>query len=443
MHILQSSSLDWWRYPPGPESGTAVRPEAESARAPLGAAFWALLAFTVILIGAPQEYVPALAPLRIALVAAAAAAAAHLATRLGARAEPRPVAPEVLLAGCLLIWAVGTIPASMWPGGSVQVLTELYLKSLIVFWLLGEIVSNTRRLRILLWTLSALIVPLSLAALGNFRSGAMTSGRIEGYGGGLTSNPNDLALMLNLLLPLAGVLALTARRRAARGLAAGLAALGAASIVVTFSRAGFLTMVCAAMLFAPVVVKRRGWAPVAVVAALLVSAMPVLPLGYLERVQTMFEVEADPTGSSQERWRDTLAAIDHVRSHPIVGAGLGMDVLALNEIRGKYWVHVHDAYLNYAVDLGLPGLLLFVALLGTSIRSAWRTERRTRTDGELTAFAAGIRIGLCAYALAALFHPTAYHFYFYYLAGLAVAVRRIGASSPLPPTAAAGSGVRS
>ena len=35
-----------------------------------------------------------------------------------------------------------------------------------------------------------------------------------------------------------------------------------------------------------------------------------------------------------------------------------------------------------------------------------------------------MRIGLLAFAVAGLFHPVAYYFYFYYLAGLAVAVQR-------------------
>jgi hypothetical protein len=36
-----------------------------------------------------------------------------------------------------------------------------------------------------------------------------------------------------------------------------------------------------------------------------------------------------------------------------------------------------------------------------------------------------IQVSLVAFAVAALFHPSAYHFYFYYVAGLAVAARAI------------------
>jgi O-antigen ligase len=186
-------------------------------------------------------------------------------------------------------------------------------------------------------------------------------------------------------------------------------------------------------LFTLVLIRRGTWMPIVLLVVVVACAVPFLPSGYTERVQTVFSISSDPTGSSQERWRDNVAAVEWVRAHPIVGAGLGMDILALNEVRGKYWVHVHDAYLNYAVDLGLPGLFMFVALLVVSLRSVRAAERRAEgVNPELAMLASGVRISLCGYALAAFFHPTAYHFYFYYLAGLAVAFRRIGASLPIP-----------
>src|SRR6185503_15868218 len=69
--------------------------------------------------------------------------------------------------------------------------------------------------------------------------------RIAGYtmaGSGLAANPNDLALMINLLIPFAAALVVTERRLLARLVAGGAVALGVAGVVVTFSRAGFLTL---------------------------------------------------------------------------------------------------------------------------------------------------------------------------------------------------------
>jgi O-antigen ligase len=143
----------------------------------------------------------------------------------------------------------------------------------------------------------------------------------------------------------------------------------------------------------------------------------------MERLGTIVNTTNDQTGSAQERERDAGVALAYVLHHPVVGAGLGQDALALNELRGPTWTEVHNVYLNYAVDLGLPGLGLFLLLLIGCVTSAARV--RDRSAGlpalrELSALAEAIRITLVAFAVAAFFHPVAYQFYFYYFAGLAV-----------------------
>jgi O-antigen ligase len=104
-----------------------------------------------------------------------------------------------------------------------------------------------------------------------------------------------------------------------------------------------------------------------------------------------------------------------------MGAGLGMNILVLNASVGATWRAVHNTYLEYAVDLGMPGLVLFVLLL----RSCWRSvsaARRTASP-ETAQLAEGIEISLLAFSVAAFFHPAAYEFYFYFVAGLAVAAK--------------------
>src|SRR5207249_4023452 len=113
--------------------------------------------------------------------------------------------------------------------------------------------------------------------------------RIYGYegGSGLVSNPNDLALMLNLILPIAGCLIVSARRPSGRLVAAIAAALSAMAIVMTFSRAGFLTLATTSVLFAWWLLRRRapGKAAVLLLAALL--TIPYLPQGYADRLSTI------------------------------------------------------------------------------------------------------------------------------------------------------------
>jgi O-antigen ligase len=148
----------------------------------------------------------------------------------------------------------------------------------------------------------------------------------------------------------------------------------------------------------------------------------------VERLSTITNMQQDRTGSAQGRYRDLGVALEVVSHNPVIGVGLGQDMIALNQYRGgaQTWRSVHNVYLQYAVDLGLPGFLLFAWLHLLCFRSAWAVEKRARKDpavAELQPLAAGIQVSLVAFLVAAMFHPIAYQFYFFSIAGLAVALK--------------------
>jgi probable O-glycosylation ligase (exosortase A-associated) len=429
-------SRAWWR-PVAATAGAGPLPVPVPADGGRGfpespVPFVALVAFLAISLTAPQVFVPALASLRIAMLSAVTAIAVLVANRL---VRGRPLAPwtrETRVALGLAAWAIATAPFSYWPGGSLALLTGAYLKTLVVFWLLATLVDTRPRFRVVAWTLTLAAIPLGVTGVQHYLAGdflleGAQSGvrRVVGYDAPLTENPNDLALMLNLILPLTLALLLAARRWAVRGLLVAILLVDVAAIVLTFSRAGFLTLATTVALYGARLVRRSGPVWLAVALVLAVAAVPFLPSGYVDRLSTITSVSSDPTGSSQARWRDTLAAASFVLDHPFLGAGIGMNILALNEQRGAAWRAVHNVYLELAVDLGLPGLVLFLVLLVGTIRIVERVRRRARgrpADRDVFHLAEALQTSLVAYAVAAMFHPAAYNFYFYYLAGLAVAL---------------------
>jgi O-antigen ligase len=227
-------------------------------------------------------------------------------------------------------------------------------------------------------------------------------------------------------------LALGWRRPQGRMVAFLAAAVLAMGVVITFSRAGFVTLVAAVLVYLFKLFGRGRAAPAAAAVLLAVLALPLLPDGYTSRVASITSVQSDPTGSAQKRWADTLAALRILPERPLLGAGLGMNILALNDERGTTWTAVHNVYLQLGVELGLPGAALFVALLVSSVRSARRAQRTARraADPELYHLAEGIEVALLAFAVSGFFYPVAYHFYFYLIAGLAAAA---GAMPPAVP----------
>ena len=410
-------------------TGTSLAP-LEGSRA----AFYALLAFTFVLLLSPQAWFPVLKLIRIALLAGGIAMAAHVFERTAHRQPITPLAPEIGIALALVFWSTVTLPLSYWPGGGIRLLTDQYLKAIAFFWLIATIITTTDRLRALAWTLTLCAIPLAATGIWHYLSGeVMTTTqeglvRVVGYMGssGLTGNPNDLALMLNLIIPLTGALALSSRG-ATRLVAIAVALLSVGGVIITFSRAGFLALSATLLMFILVLVRRRsGAAAIALLVGLL--ALPLaLPKTYVQRLSTITNLQEDKTGSALGRYNDLRLALDVVAHNPIIGVGLGQDMLALNQARGRStWRSVHNVYLQYAVDLGVPGFLLFAWLHLLCFRSAWAVEKRARREPALTrlaTLAAGVQVSLVAFLVAAMFHPIAYQFYFFSIAGLAVALK--------------------
>ena len=416
----------WWRRQP-----TSARAIPDGGG---GVAFNALLAFTAILLLAPQTVIPALKPLRIALVAGGVAITGHLFDSTFRRRPVLSASPEVVAVLTLLLWAVLTIPFSYWPGGSIALLGDQYLKAVVFFWLIASLVTTRERLRTFSWALALCSIPVAITALTHFRAGVYLTShaapiqRIAGLSG-LTGNPNDLALTLNLLIPIMGALLFTSRGVVPRAVSVVGLLLSVPAIIVTFSRAGFLTLCAVALTALMCFVKRRTAGPAAALLIVACAVVPLLPAGYLDRLNTITDIDADPTGSAHGRWSDFRLAAEVVAQNPVIGVGIGQDILALDRLRDRpTWRSVHNAYFEYAVDLGLPGGLLFIGLLVASLRTARRVEIRAAREPprrDLSIMASGVRIALTAFAVGALFHPIAYQFYFFCLAGLAVALKRV------------------
>src|SRR5216684_4989719 len=397
-HLLGLDSRDWWRRLPV-ASGPLLPARPQRRRSPVP--FAAVVCFTLVLLLAPQAIFPALEPLHLALVAATVAIGGHLWDRTRHGEPLLTPSREVWLALALLAWSLFTAPLSYWPGGSIALLFGDFIKSVAIFWLLSEVVDTRSKLQKLAAALTALAVPLAATAVRNYISGDFID---------------------------AGPQREIQRRPLARAVLLGAIALDVVAVVATFSRTGFLTL---ATLLAGYLWKlgrraERVWAFGALGVGLF-CLLFFLPAGYFSHLGTIANVSGDPTGSAQARLQDMIAAAKWALANPLFGAGLGMNVLALNEARGATWRHVHNVYLEHAADLGLPGLLLFLLLFAGCMASVGRVQQRLQATGaapDLFHLAEGIQLSLAGFAVAAFFHPVAYNFYFSYIGGLALAVRK-------------------
>lgn len=413
-------SAAWWGAR-GPEEEGAVI----SGKAP----FLALISLLFVAIISPQEYLTALAPLRLAFITAILAVGAYIMNRIARRESIVVLSNEMVIAGLLGAWALLTIPLSIWPGGSLSTLLQLFGKTLVIFWLIGHVINTSDRLYKTAILIALMSIPLAITAIYNLRTEAFIGdGRIAGYSGALTTNPNDLALMLSLMVPLTVALMLSAKGRLIRLFFAIVSILSVVAILATYSRGGFITLVAISILYVFKMLREGKFVVLFIGVSAFIFCALLVPVDYIDRVATIASPGEDPTGSAQERWSDMRVALMLIVQQPIIGVGIGTNELALNAARGEHWLQVHNVYLIYGVELGLPGLLLFLMLLFFSFQSAKKAEILGRQRNDQRGFAnisEGIKISIIAFSVAAMFSPVPYQLYFYLYAGLAVAARSI------------------
>ena len=201
-------------------------------------------------------------------------------------------------------------------------------------------------------------------------------GRTQGF------HPNVAGAAMSWLLLPAVALAAWAYDRRVRAGAALTALLLALVLLLSQSRGAWLA-VAAALLAMPVLRYRRWW--LVVVAALAVAAAVGLVFG-LDHVQGLLF----PVATAEEMTVNTLPgrlelwtrALYMLRDFGLAGVGPGQFeelVLVLyppffTGLHGNFY-HAHNFYLQAAIDFGIPGLVVFVALLlgsGAGIIAATR-----------------------------------------------------------------------
>lgn len=180
-------------------------------------------------------------------------------------------------------------------------------------------------------------------------------------------------------------------------------------------------------------VRERGPAVLIWTSCILALSLLLLPAGYTHRIYSIFDFSADPTGSSEDRWRSMLIAWNAMLAHPLLGIGLGMQNLAFLEQLGSWrQTGVHNVYLQIGAEVGVPALVVYLLANWHLFRGVRQSLKRVRQFPEAREFLAlgnSIQIALVGFLVGAFFAPVAYHFYFFYIAGFAVTFQEIAKRS--------------
>src|SRR5688572_5018832 len=222
-------------------------------------AFLGLMVFTAVLFFRPQDLVTPLRVLPLAEIAALFALGSLIGSRLARGLPLSKTTPELLGVLALALCILGAAPFSVWMGGAIRTFTDLYAKVVLIFVLMVTTLTSPRRIERFTWLIVIASGYIAGRTVLDYARGInlIENGRVQGAVGGMFKNPNDLALNMVAILPLAGIFVFRPISPFRRGVAALAAMLMLFAVVASQSRAGTVGLVAMVLVFAANVVKRR------------------------------------------------------------------------------------------------------------------------------------------------------------------------------------------
>ncbi len=265
-----------------PPVASAFRRKARTDAEPRDWAFLGLMTFTALLFLRPQDIFPPLRALHLAEVSALFALGSLVAGRLGRGLPVTRLTPELTGVFAFAFLILATAPFSVWMGGAIGTFTGLYVKVVLIFVLMVNTLTSPKRMEQFSWLLVLASGYIGGRAVLDYVRGVnlIEHGRVEGSVGGMFQNPNDLALNMVAVLPLAAWLMLRPIAGVKRAAAALCAFLMVGAVVASQSRSGTLGLAVMALVFAGHMLKRK---PGLVFGLALAGALalPLLPSSVL------------------------------------------------------------------------------------------------------------------------------------------------------------------
>ena len=382
--------------------------------------------FVLTSVGRIHQLFPALLPLRPTLVAGALSIALYVIDSTRARRLRTVGSRTTTWALALLLWVVLSVPGSLWPGGSFELLTDDFMKTVLMYLVIVGAVRGPRDVERLAFVYFAAAVVF--ASVGLARFGAASGGRLDHLP---YYDANDFGVFAVTALPLGGYFIFSQRRLTLRLAAcAGLVPLLYA-FVQAGSRGGLLAFIAvtAYFLVRQTTIPTR-WRVLGVLMIAVVFGAAASD-SYWERMRTILHPHEDYNlTAGTGRWQVWSRGLGYMLDNPLLGVGAGSFATAEGRLSGiRRWMAPHNAYVQLGAELGVPGLVFFVGLI-TSALAALRAVERVRAGSGSPAgipprLAQSLIASLVGYVVGALFLSLAYAGMLWTLAALAVGLGKV------------------
>jgi O-antigen ligase len=335
------------------------------------------------------------------------------------------------------LWFIACVPFGLWPGGSVGVFTEFWIKSALIFLLTAGLLTTLPQAKKLF---HAIAYAIGLAAIITVLRNDRWDGRLV-LADTRYANPNDLAWSLLVGLTFIGFLYMRGSRFQ-KLLSVIMAAAALLALSRTGSRAGLIgVVVLLAVVFAQASRATRIKLAVSL-PAVLILVLVIVPSGLRERYTTFFVPENfDPSqeertanvqalGSADARMQLIKDGLRVTAMHPLLGVGPGNFPVAQSELalaQGKkaIWHVTHNTYLQLSTEMGIPGLVIYLVFV-YQVFKMLNSIIRNRFPGpewrDLRLLSISLRAALIVFLVFAFFDNLAFNVDVPVLAGLATAL---------------------
>ncbi|MFN0278099.1 MAG: O-antigen ligase family protein [Pyrinomonadaceae bacterium] len=387
--------------------------------------YFGLYLFSILVLFRPYELVPALGFLSAtAFYFALATLMIFVPSQLATEGNLTMLSTEVKAILAMTFITLLTMPIAKDPGMAWETFNDSFVKAVIIFIVLVNVVRTRKRLMGMMWLSFGIALYLSFTALDLYLKGEFNveDYRIKVDVGGMFGNPNEMAMHLVMMTPLVITLGIAAKNKLMRFVYFALAALFVGANMVTYSRGGFLGMiVCLAVLAWKL---GRKYRLNVTIASIVIGGIAILaaPGNYGLRMLSIFIPGLDVVGSSDQR-RELLERSLIVTARNPWGIGIGNF-----QIVGVHNLHTHNAFTQVSSEIGILGLIAYLIFMVSPFRKLAAIERKHFDEDKQDWFyylAIGLQASIIGYMVSSFFASVAYNWFIYYLIAYAVAFRRI------------------
>jgi len=386
-------------------------------------------------VGRIHQLFPQLELLHPAVVTGIAAIALYLHDSNDERRAADLMTPTTKLLAALLFWMCLAVPLALRPGNSFMVVFDNFVKTALMSFVTAAAVRGIRDVERLAFTYFTAAVVYAAVAIVRFNIGSGDDWR---FGHLYYYDSNDFATFAVTAMPL-GLYFLHAARRRTTSIAA---AAGLVVLVLGFvrsgSRGGFVALALVAVFvvlrYTAIPVRGRAGAMVLIGLALVLSASDQ----YWRQMSTILaDTDYNHTDESGrlQIWR---RGIGYMIDQPLLGVGPGNFQVAEGTLSpfaerqrfgiGVRWNAPHNTFIQIGSEAGVPGLLLFVAMLASAFvalarTNCWEQLAAQRLDG--SQMTPALTAALLGFVAGSIFLSLAYSEMLYTLLALALGMHKV------------------